>query len=224
MPRFLEHLGQFWGVVTTVRFPALFTIVFFLITVFVSQVQDLLWLIAEKGWQWHGVFSLVVAATIFALNAWYWARLALYARNVPAAALTPFGAWLENQLPRILGSATYLMLAISCFEATKGERSLEAPVATRQLYYVVAINAALCVLFYLFAMSRRRLFTSKNWQAARDEKVRAAMAATRDASRCRPLPFGALPATARLLIWCFLPAAILTVVLCVLLPAGTGRL
>ncbi|HLZ65336.1 MAG TPA: patatin-like phospholipase family protein [Aliidongia sp.] len=224
MQRFLTHLSQFWGVATVVRFPLLFGIVFFIATVSIGQVRDLLWLIAEQGWGWPGGFSLLAAATIYAVNVWYWARLALYARNVPMQALTPVARWLENQLPRILGATTYLMLAIACASAIDNRRRSEAPTATTQMWVLVGVELALCVLFYLLLASRRRICRlPRNWQNDRDRKVQKLAAGALGASWRRPLPFRELPGTARLLIRCFVPTVVLAVLLSILVPAGTGR-
>jgi len=210
--------GQLWGVLTTVRFPILFSIVFGLLTVCVDQVQDLLWLVAEQGWTWHGGFSLLVAATIYGVNAWYWARLALYARNVPDAALTPFGRWVENHLPRALGAAPYALLAYACYKATDTVQFEPGSPAGRQMWVLIFTNLALCALFYLAVSARRWAFKLPDWQAARDLKV-----AANAEPGCRPLPFSHLPRAAQWLMLCFPVVVLLVCVLTVSAPAASGR-
>ncbi|WP_162306046.1 patatin-like phospholipase family protein [Oleisolibacter albus] len=251
MTRMWTQVGAVWGVLVTVRFSLVFTLLFLVVMLGAGQARDLLWLVGEQGWSWHGAPSLLLAALFYAVNAWYWARIAVYARNAPSERLTPVARWLERHLPRLLGSLPLVALAWSLWSAVERSNADMAPRTVAQLHQLAWVALALAILFYGFTLLRRHLLVG-DWQAERNHTIRLERAAaiaeaapqpgaavstaysatwgrgSVDAGQdprpvARALPFRALPPLTRVLIRAFLPAFVGVVLLTVLLPAGFGR-
>lgn len=215
----LGQVRAIWGVLITVRFSLLFTLVFLAAMVLTGQAKDLLWLAAEDGWGWDGALGLYAAATIYAVNAWYWARVALYARNAGSDDLTPASRWLESHLPRVLGAGPFLALAYSLRNAGAEVRPDMAPETLSQLGAMTLVSLVLAGAFYAFTILRRRIYMNKDWQQER--ALRVAQAGIE--SCCRVLPWSCLPDTTRKLIYLFMPTFVVVALITVLAPVWFGR-
>lgn len=220
MAAYLKPIAAVWGVLVTVRFSLLFTLVVLAVLMAASQAKDLLWLTAEKGWGWSRALSLYVAALIYAVNAWYWARIALYARNAGPDDLTPFARRLESGLPRFLGAAPFAALAYAIWNAA-GTRITEnmAPETLHRLDSMAVFSLLLGMAFFGFTVIRRRQFLNRDWQEERT--IQVAQAGLPADSRV--LPWSRLPALTRKLIKAFLPVFAVVVAVTALMPVEFGR-
>jgi len=222
MAQGLRTLSTVWGVLVTVRFSLVFTVVFLAAMLLAGQAKDLLWLAAEKGWGWSGALSLYVAVGVYAVNAWYWARISLYARIIVPEQRTPVADWLETHLPRLLGTLPFLALAIALNSAAgRPAADLDTDTA-QQLKSMGQVAALLGGAFYGWTIARRMLLTRMkgiDWQA--DRAMRTAALAERPC--CTVLPWSSLPPLTRRLMLLFLPAFLAVVVLTVVMPVTFGR-
>ena len=239
LDRFLAKIGCLWdifqdlgAVLKILRLSLLVTALVGIILIFVDQGQELLIIQAEDFW---GHWAFYPAVVFWALNAWYWARTTLtHGAAIPwreTCAKPYLGGrlkrvnWLVEHLPRLIGAGAFGMIAIAQIKAVF-QVGFATDTAWNLVYNAVAA-LVLAVIFYLFALRRRR---GMGWVEAKvdpHQKSRIAQSwlavpikpRFKPKSRVRELP---LPA--RGIFFCLLVVLVVTFIMASADPVTLGRL
>ena len=99
------------------------------------------------------------AVLLWAVNSWYWARQMLTVRFPDTPADSPRIDTFRRWVPRLLGTAAFVAVALALFGAAAAF-GVSNHRAALMLKILSATSAVMAVVFFLFVTFRRRLFRS----------------------------------------------------------------
>lgn len=109
----LRWFWTVWEVLRVIRFSAALTIIFSIVIIMVDQAYEVLVALADReNFVWR-LLLLMATGILFSLNAWYWARIALYASPPQPCDPAEWGRVLERYLPRLLTLLPFIALVIA---------------------------------------------------------------------------------------------------------------
>ena len=162
LSRAAERSRSFFAVLYPCRFAILAVVVPGLALITVPQLQECIRALAErtqfpslKYIQWTAVFA---AALYWATSAWYWTRQLLSIRLPARVSVGEASPGARALLPRLIGAAALVLLAIAIWRAGRGYASIDGGEFVTLLKAMALLAGGLAAGFFLLVHFRRRLF------------------------------------------------------------------
>ncbi len=110
---------------------------------------------ANDQWYWPRVCGFFGALFVWALCSWYAARVLLYIKFPGPPRPEPYSKFADKHVPRLLGVAPFLIVALGFFKAAVPYASETE--ARLRLHIFAVVCVALAILFYVFVILRRKM-------------------------------------------------------------------
>jgi len=105
---------------------------------------------------WSQILFFLLGGFLWAFGSWYWARLMYYVRLDDALPKKPWVRWIQTWLPRLIGLAAVLGLALAfCRAAAPYPDTSKGPGGVLITFALISLAGAL--LFFIFTLTRRAL-------------------------------------------------------------------
>ncbi|HJU83392.1 MAG TPA: hypothetical protein VJ600_04210 [Holophagaceae bacterium] len=159
--RFWEGVLDAWSILKPCRFSLVIVLIAGYVLGFNDQGQELLRSLADwdqPGYPWR-LFAFAVAALLWAMGSWYWARQMLkihYPHSRPPSLRI---RWYRTWVPRLLGFLAFGAITFAFLNAVESYASPLSPQAVRLIGFAV-VSGLMGIGYGAFVIRRRKLFPS----------------------------------------------------------------